>query len=1561
MPRLPPFVAPFLLLPALLLLAGVLAAHPTNEGAPLASQPHADAVSRRSLRATPKLGFVQRAGTRFVVQAAAGSNDASNRTDETCENFYFVGANTYYLMVRGSEARFRCEVDEVLDAAVELGITVIRTWGFSDGSEEWNALQRQPGVYDEETFRGLDYAIAAAGARGIRLLIAFGNYWRHFGGVDRYNAWSRDAGHGTCDGSFNCRDEFWVDPYARVLYKAHVDAVINRRNVHTGVRYRDDPTIFGWNLMNEPRSAYDLVVERRRSSDASLEYNVSSNSGDALQAWIEDMAAHVKRSDPRHLLTIGSEGFFGQSSPLYLYANPGPWAQLEGVDFVRNHRAPGIDFATMHAYVDQWLCTERGKDKQGRDSWFDDWLDAHQQAAEEELQMPVVLEEFGGKIGARRDLYARAFDSFARSAARGGGGGGVMFWILYHACYSPLDRFGGGYGEYPTLPEGVFTDSKEARHRADTRALIKDASTRLKALNSASASRGTCAWSPPVPKGEGCNNLEITQLAFGGMPWRCLPGETENLTNCAPFADAYRARLYRQPPAQWRADGRVDGDLPYNTVESLVMGKLVNAGATSVNLRGAWLVVPFSRGVHTKYEGEWTRMTDPNGEMSVMCWYASVFDANGGRALPYRGDLCRDGTLSFEFTAHAWPDGTKADRGLNVSFTKDTWLAPGHGIHAGGDGWNVAWSFKDGAQARRLDVSSLNVVGASSCPSDPDPPTRVDGLAEKWGCDHPWRACPVAVALDAARSDTKRRDERYEAAHVVTAKAASSLGSRSTAPAAMVLDGLDRGVEPETPYLVTVAVRVSRSPDPSQTVNVMTSDRVGARRLAQAADDEKTVEYIGGGRAENAEDFPPNRQILPTDAPNPEERRTSRVALGPTVIAVLEWPEDDDGSTRSFETVAVGEAPVDEWTVLRAVVSFDAKRVERIREKRLVVRVEVAERGYRIESRALTVREPTDADDEDVRGYDAPCQLDPFMAPDAILRVQPPLNSPFDAPFEVDVALCSRGYDQTVTVFEDGVPVRVTESPSRRRGDAAKPGFAGVCEEPPPGEIYCLADQSASDTCGLGDSIPSLTLHPGRTYHFVVDGRHGLPYGSFRGGCGLRITRRDGGDFFGHDFAPTRAVADTTVRAVGTRFVVGPEGAGTCVPFAFAGANAWNLMDVARYPTMRWRVDRTLDKLKERGVTVVRTWGFSLGRGETPALRAMRLHLAPGVYDESVFVGMDYALKAAGERGIKLLISLEDYWLSVDRYVEWSPTAGARTDFYTNWHCRRHYRDHVRRFFSRRNTFTGVLYRDDPAIFGWNLMNEPRCTSCGWALSAWIEEMAVFVKSLDPHHMVTIGEEGFYSSSCSRVHLNPGSGDRRTGIASSPWALMEGQDFVANHAVREIDFATTHVWPDNWLGFADYSPWMANEAFDYTKGSDVWREKLEYVERWIDAHVADAESLGKPLVVEEFGKAVPVSGGRLDGLAPGESVAGDPWNGDFWVRDEFFRAVHDAVETSVSAGGAARGSAFWVVHESDEAGGSDKDPYRVGFDDWSTWQEVRAHATNVRDAEWRTFDGVCAA
>ena len=584
--------------------------------------------------------------------------------------------------------------------------------------------------------RPSDYAVAEAGKRGIRLLVAFANYWQHYGGADAYNRWSFLAGEGRCDGELACRDDFFSDPYARRLYKNHVAAVIGRVNTFTGVRYRDDPAIFGWNLMNEPRSTKDLTVEVRSSSDKSLEYNVSSNTGDALQAWIEEMTPHVKSLDPNHLLTVGSESFFGPSSPLYLYANPGPWAQLEGVDFVRNHAVPGIDFATMHVYVDQWLCVERGATKTGRDEFFVDWLTSHQQAAEEELMMPVVLEEFGGKLEERYDLFKLAFDSFYESALRGGGGGGVMFWILYHRAYEPLDKFGGGYGVYPASDDDDENDDKVKNSRAVT-SLIKSHAMRLRELNAKSANgiartaSDACYWSPPAPLGVGCKArlflalvpirprwrgerrslirtlspgasfspprvprshsrhaaspfnssasdapLDSTptslrmdnfpqnvaaELTFGGMPWRCLPGEREDVSECAPRDDALRERLYRQPPEQWRASRRANGALPVNTVESLVMGQIVNRGSVDVNLKGAWFVVPFSRGVHTEYEGEWTRMRDPNADMDVMCWYAGVHDANTGAFVqPYRGDLCRTGALRFSFTTHEWPAGTKA-------------------------------------------------------------------------------------------------------------------------------------------------------------------------------------------------------------------------------------------------------------------------------------------------------------------------------------------------------------------------------------------------------------------------------------------------------------------------------------------------------------------------------------------------------------------------------------------------------------------------------------------------------------------------------------------------------------------------------------------------------------------------------------------------------------------------------------------------------------------------------------------------------------------------------------
>ncbi|XP_030523690.1 mannan endo-1,4-beta-mannosidase 7 [Rhodamnia argentea] len=347
-------------------------------------------------------GFVRARGIHFLLNGSP---------------YYANGFNAYWLMYMASDPSQRHEVSAAFREASSHGLTVARTWAFSDGG--YRPLQYSPGSYNEQMFQGLDFVIAEARRYGIKLILSLVNDYENFGGKKQYVNWARSRGQ-----YLTSDDDFFRNAVVKGFYKNHVKTILYRYNGFTGVHYKDDPTIMAWELMNEPRC----------TSDAS---------GRTIQAWIMEMASFVKSIDRNHLLEVGLEGFYGQSTPQRKGLNPGFDI---GTDFIANNRIPGIDFATIHSYPDQWVSSSNN---QYQLSFLSSWLNSHIQDAQYVLRKPLLLTEFGkswkdpGFSTYQRDqLFNMVYYKVYASAKRGGAAAGSLFWQL---LTEGMDSFRDGY------------------------------------------------------------------------------------------------------------------------------------------------------------------------------------------------------------------------------------------------------------------------------------------------------------------------------------------------------------------------------------------------------------------------------------------------------------------------------------------------------------------------------------------------------------------------------------------------------------------------------------------------------------------------------------------------------------------------------------------------------------------------------------------------------------------------------------------------------------------------------------------------------------------------------------------------------------------------------------------------------------------------------------------------------------------------------------------------------------------------------------------------------------
>ncbi|XP_027109757.1 mannan endo-1,4-beta-mannosidase 4-like [Coffea arabica] len=365
---------------------------------------HGEIASNSTSSSSSSFNFVKTRGTEFVMNGRP---------------LYLNGFNAYWLMYMASDPSTRTKVSITFQQASKYGMNAARTWAFSDGG--YRALQQSPGSYNEDMFKGLDFVVSEAKKYGIHLILTLVNNWEGYGGKKQYVQWARDQGH-----YLNNDDDFFTDPIVRGYFKNHIKTVLTRINSITGLAYKDDPTIFAWELMNEPRCQSDL-------------------SGKAIQDWISEMATHVKSIDSDHLLDIGLEGFYGESVPQKKEYNPG---YQVGTDFISNNRIVQVDFATIHLYPDQWVPNSNDETQA---QFVDRWIKEHIDDSKYLLEKPLLLTEFGkssrspGYQVAKRDAYlSHVYDTIYACAATRGGGvcGGNLFWQV---MAQGMESWGDGY------------------------------------------------------------------------------------------------------------------------------------------------------------------------------------------------------------------------------------------------------------------------------------------------------------------------------------------------------------------------------------------------------------------------------------------------------------------------------------------------------------------------------------------------------------------------------------------------------------------------------------------------------------------------------------------------------------------------------------------------------------------------------------------------------------------------------------------------------------------------------------------------------------------------------------------------------------------------------------------------------------------------------------------------------------------------------------------------------------------------------------------------------------
>jgi len=316
--------------------------------------------------------------------------------------------------------------------------------------------------------------------------------------------------------------------------------------------------------------------------------------------------------------------------------------------------------------------------------------------------------------------------------------------------------------------------------------------------------------------------------------------------------------------------------------------------------------------------------------------------------------------------------------------------------------------------------------------------------------------------------------------------------------------------------------------------------------------------------------------------------------------------------------------------------------------------------------------------------------------------------------------------------------------------------------------------------------------------------------------------------------SPLHGGSSGFVTTEGTKFKLDNQ------DFYFQGANFYRIGLMERYTDNE--VYTILKQLAEKGIRVVRFWGFSC-KGfiyGTPILNWANEYA--NNYNEEALRRLDLAIDAARQAGLKVILPLVNFepdYCGIDWWAKQVIDSDDRHTFYTDNRVKQAYKNYIADILKRKNSIYrerfdwDLAYRDDPTIMAIELANEPHTSDWyeyqkninpGQIVYEWLKEISSFVRSIDSNHLISSGEEGYKVS-----HFGGEHGYLHAWIHNG----SKGVDFVRNINLPHIDFATVHIYPDNWkISTNDF--W--------------WVEKYLIHDRSSIAHKA-----GKPIILEETG------------------------------------------------------------------------------------------------------------